>query len=104
MMRGPGAARLLERALLAAAARAGAPIAIGAAEATEWHSATFSGLRHEMTGEGETGPALDRWLASVKDAELPLAGHLVADIAVAAVERGATCTAFRLEALTVMES
>ena len=41
MMRGPGAAQLLERALLAAAGRAGAPIAIGAAEATEWHSATF---------------------------------------------------------------
>ena len=41
MMRGPGAAQLLERALLAAAGRAGAPIAIGAAEATERHSATF---------------------------------------------------------------
>ncbi len=104
MMRGPGAARLLERALLAAAARAGAPIAIGAAQATEWHSATFSGLRHDMAGEGETGPALDRWLAGLKDAELPLAGHLVADIAVAAVERGATCTAFRLEALTVIDT
>ncbi|MCW6535862.1 hypothetical protein [Sphingomonas lycopersici] len=104
MMRGPGAARLLERALTAAASRAGASIAIGAGRATDWQSATFAGQRHEITVEGETGPALDRWLETLAEADLPLAGHLVADIAVASLARNAARTAFVIEALTVEES
>ena len=103
-MRGPGAARLLERALVKSAYEAGAAIVVAHHRATEWHSATFSGLRHEIAGEAATGHAAERWLEELAEADLPIAGHLVADIAVAAIDRGATCLNFTLEALTVEES
>ncbi len=100
-MRGPGVAALLERRLIAAAQAAGTGIAITESRATEWHSATFSGMRHEIMAEAPPCPRLDRWLAELAEADLPVAGHLVADIAVAAIERDAARTRFRLEALTV---
>ena len=99
MMRGPGVIRLLERALCAG----DAGIAITRHAATEWHSATFSGMRHEIAGEAATSAALDRWLAGLAEAELPVAGHLVADIAVTEVSRDPLRTRFRLEALTVVD-
>ncbi|MBS0284224.1 MAG: hypothetical protein JSS15_07375 [Proteobacteria bacterium] len=99
-MRGPGVVRLLERALCAAETG----ITITRHHATEWHSATFSGMRHEIAGEAATSAALDRWLEGLAEAELPVAGHLVADIAVAEVSRDPLRTRFRLEALTVVES
>lgn len=99
-MRGPGVVRLLERALCAAETG----ITITRHHATEWHSATFSGMRHEISGEAATSAALDRWLEGLAEAELPVAGHLVADIAVAEVSRDPLRTRFRLEALTVVES
>lgn len=103
-MRGPGAARLLERALLKSATEAGAAIVVAHHRAIEWHSATFSGLRHEIAGEAAIGAATERWLEELAEADLPLFGHLVADIAVVAIERSATCVGFALEALTVEES
>lgn len=104
MMRGPGVARLLERALVDTAARAGTAITVTGNRAAEWHSATFSGMRHEIAGEATTGAALDRWLEALAETELPIAGHLVADIAVASLTRNAAETTFVLEALTVAES
>ncbi|MFT3977627.1 MAG: hypothetical protein QM688_11005 [Sphingomonas bacterium] len=103
-MRGPGAARLLERALLKSASEAGAAIVLTHHRATEWHSATFSGLHHEIMGETAGGGGFCRWLEKLPEADLPLPGHLVADIAVVAIERGATGIGFTLEALTVEES
>ncbi|WEK41659.1 MAG: hypothetical protein P0Y64_09430 [Candidatus Sphingomonas colombiensis] len=100
-MRGPGVAALLERRLTIAAQAAGTAIAIAESRGTEWHSATFSGMRHEIMAEAATCPMLDRWLAELAEAELPVAGHIVADIAIAGIERDAARTRFRLEALTV---
>ena len=98
-MRGPGVTVLLERALIA-----GAEIAITDRRAREWHSATFSGMRHEIAGEGTTSAALDRWLEGLAETDLPIAGHIVADIAVSEIHRDPARTHFRLEALTVAES
>ncbi|MFW2851306.1 hypothetical protein ACM61V_05210 [Sphingomonas sp. TX0543] len=104
MKRGPGVVALLERALSNSAGRSGASIAFTDSHATEWHSATFSGMRHEIAGGAPTSAALDQWLAGLREDTLPILGHLVADIAVASVHRAPARTSFRLEALTVAES
>lgn len=101
MMRGPGIIALLERALCTTAERARAEIAITEHRATEWHSATFSGMRHEIAVTAPSSAPLDQWLEGLSEAELPVAGHLVADMVVVAVSRGVARTGFRLEALTV---
>lgn len=100
-MRGPGAMQRLERALAASAARAGVTITIDDRAATAWCSATFSGARHILRGSAPRGPALSRWLGALPETDLPLHGHVVADIVVAGVSRAAGRVDFRLEALTV---
>ena len=63
MSRGPDAATLLERALLAAADSAGCPVAIVASDWTRWASATFTGARHSLTLTAPASPRLDCWLS-----------------------------------------
>ena len=46
-------------------------------------SATFVGARHRLTLSG-SGVAFDAWVAGLAEANLPLRGHLVADVAVVA--------------------
>ncbi|MDJ0277192.1 hypothetical protein QLH51_10340 [Sphingomonas sp. 2R-10] len=99
MSRGPDATTLLERRLRIAAEAAGATIAIVAADATPWASATFNGARHRLTLAGG-GAAFERWIAALPEADLPLRGHLVADVQV--VGR-AVAGAVGLEVLTVEE-
>ena len=82
MSRGPDAATLLERALLADAARAGCPASVLAADWTRWSSATFTGARHVLTLAAAPGAALDAWAAGLPEAESALRGHLVADLLV----------------------
>ena len=98
MSRGPDATTLLERRLRIAAEAAGVAIAITASDATPWASATFNGARHRLTLAGEGAP-FARWVAGLLEADLPLRGHLVADIAV--VTR--TEDAVVVEVLTVEE-
>lgn len=101
MSRGPDAATLLERALLASAAAAGCPVAIARSGWEHWASATFAGARHEILLSATDGAALRAWLAALPEAEFALRGHLVADLAVAALHcDGGEATA-RIEALTV---
>ncbi|HWK36525.1 hypothetical protein [Sphingomonas sp.] len=103
MSRGPDAATLLERALIADAARAGVAIHITACDSTRWASATFSGARHVLTLVLDGGDAGRAWLAALPETDLPMRGHLVADLAV--IRRTATCdrTDATIEALTVEE-
>jgi hypothetical protein len=101
MSRGPDAATLLERALLKDAARAGCPVLRLTADWDRWASATFNGARHRLTLRAPRSAAIDRWIAALPEADLPLCGHLVADIeAVARRDHGGTIE-FDLEALTV---
>ncbi len=102
MSRGPDAATLLERRLRIAAEAAGATIAITASDWVRWASATFNGARHRVTIAGE-GARFEAWMATLPEADLPVRGHLVADLAVAARRDTADGVAFDLEVLTVEE-
>lgn len=101
MSRTPDAGVLLERALARGAAEAGIGLAILAADWTRWASVTFSGARHRLSVAAEPSARLDAWLAALPDAEFRLRGHLVADLAVAAVRRRGERVEIDLEALTV---
>jgi hypothetical protein len=103
MSRGPDAGTQIERALVAAAANAGCPIAIVAADWTRWASATFNGARHSLTLRASPGPMLDQWLVGLAEAEFALRGHLVADIHVARMAREGDAVSVALEVLTVEE-
>lgn len=103
MSRGPDAATLLERALIAAADTAGCPITIVASDWTRWASVTFSGARHSLTLTAEASPALDRWLVGLSDAEFDLRHTLVADLAVTRMTREGDAVTVAIEALTVEE-
>lgn len=103
MSRGPDAATLLERALLASAEAAGCPVTIAEAELTRWASATFTGARHMLTLAAQASPPLTRWLAALPEAEFALRGYLVADLCVEAVRREGGDVTAMLEVLTVEE-
>jgi hypothetical protein len=97
------AAELIERALLADAARWGVTFAVERARATAWASATFSGARHHLTVRGESAARAQGWLAALPEAELPVRGNLVADLAVLAQARDGDAWSAELELLTVEE-
>ena len=103
MSRGPDAGTVLVRAIEANALRAGCPVRMTASDWTRWASATFTGARHELTLEAEESKALDSWLTELPEAELPIRGHLVADIVASSVRRAEGVATIRLEALTVEE-
>lgn len=87
---------LLARALIADAARHGLGITIDDWRSHPWASATFTGARHAATLAVTGDPAT--WLAALPDADLPLRGHLVADI-VARADAGIVT----VEALTLTD-
>jgi hypothetical protein len=103
MSRGPDAATLLERALLAAADSAGCPVAVIASDWTRWASATFTGARHSLTLTAAASPRLDRWLVGLSEAELGLRNYLLADLVVTRMCREGDRVTVALEALTVEE-
>jgi len=103
MSRGPDAATLLTRGLLASAEAAGCPVAIPAADWTRWASVTFNGARHLLTLAAPASPALDAWLTGLPEAEFALRGHLVADVSVESVHREGNAATVLLEVLTVEE-
>jgi len=83
MIRGPDVTTLLGRRLRIAAEAAGIEIAVLRSDATPWASATFSGARHFLTlVSDDTG--FEGWLAMLPEADLPMRGHLVADVVVTA--------------------
>ncbi|MET0307415.1 MAG: hypothetical protein ABW023_01800 [Sphingomonas sp.] len=101
MSRGPDAATLLSRALVANADAAGCPVTIVTAEWTRWASATFTGARHMLRLSGAPSPALIGWIAALPEAEFALRGHLVADLSIAAARHEGDGIAIELEVLTV---
>ncbi len=101
MSRGPDAATLLERRLVASAAAAGCAIAVVSTDWTPWASATFNGACHELRIALPARAAAEAWLADLPEADLPLAGHLVADIAVVSADRSNAGIDARIEALSV---
>ncbi|KQM61537.1 MULTISPECIES: hypothetical protein [unclassified Sphingomonas] len=102
MSRGPDATTLLERRLRIAAEAMGVSIAITASDQTGWASATFNGARHRLTlTSGDAGFA--PWLAGLPEADLPLRGHLVADLIVTGQSTLPDGPAATIEALTVEE-
>lgn len=101
MSRGPDSGTLLGRALVAAATAAGCPVMLASSDWSRWQSATFTGARHMLTLEASPSFQLDAWLTALPDAEFRLRGHLVADIAVAQIERAGGRVVLCLEALTI---
>jgi hypothetical protein len=101
MSRGPDAATLLGRALLASAQAAGCPAALVSADWTRWASATFVGARHSVALRASPSPLLDAWLAGLGEAEFGLRGHIVADLAVIGVAHEGAWVEVTLEALSV---
>lgn len=102
MSRGPDALTLLERRLRIAAETAGVAIDIPESEAVPWASATFNGARHRLTMTSDD-VGFDAWLAGLPEADLPLRGHLVADLAVVGREVPAERQVALIEILTVEE-
>jgi sorbitol-specific phosphotransferase system component IIBC len=96
------------RALGAAFAGFGGRVTVEARARRRWASVTFAGERHEvmMRLEGpDARAAIDGFLDGLADREFDVPGHIVADIAVTAVEDdGETLIRLRLEALTVEAS
>lgn len=103
MSRGPDAATLIERALVAHGQAAGCAVAITQADMVRWASATFVGARHVLTLYARASPSLDRWLAGLPEAEFGLRGHLVADLVVVRTVRDGDAVTVSLEILTVEE-
>ncbi|WP_010187560.1 hypothetical protein [Sphingomonas sp. PAMC 26605] len=101
MSRGPDAATLLKRALERHGDAAGLEIAVRMAETTRWASATFAGARHQITLTLRDDAFGQAWLGALPDADLPLRGHLVADLAVIAITRRDARSIATVEALTV---
>lgn len=101
MSRGPDAATLLERALLAAAERRGCPVSLAESTMERWASATFNGARHQITLVAARSAAFDKWLAELPEAEFTLRGQLVADLQVARVRRAGDAVTAMIEVLTV---
>ena len=75
----------------------------------DWASVTFSGARHllraTLEGPGAVGAAAD-FLDRLTDMELPIPGHIVADIALLSETRsdGGDYAALELEALTIEDA
>ncbi len=101
MSRDTDAATRLARALEKHARLAGCPVEIVQSDWQAWASATFTGARHQMTLAAIPSAKLERWLATLSEADIDLRGHLLADIAIIAARRGPARVEIDLEALTV---
>jgi len=93
----------LERALIAAAATEGCVLRIVEASWVPWASVTFSGARHRLVLELDASVVAQAWLVALPDLELPIRGHLVADLQVVTVETMDGVLRAAIEALTVEE-
>lgn len=92
---------VLTRSLRSAFAMRGVLVDVTTNDWRRWASATFSGARHQVSLAGTASAALDDWLAGLGDWDVPMPGHLVADVTVAAVRRTPERIEIDLEVLTV---
>lgn len=91
----------LARAIARSADASDCAVTIGDRTWRRWASATFSGARHRLEVVAPPSPAFDTWLATLREAELTVRGHLVADIEIVEVVHGAEAITAAIEALTV---
>ena len=68
-------------AIAALEARLGDALRVDSCDAEPWCSATFAGTRLRLAFT-LSGPDADRLLDGIEDAEIPLPGHFVADLAI----------------------
>ncbi|MFM9827507.1 MAG: hypothetical protein ACKVOB_02025 [Sphingomonas sp.] len=101
MKRGPDIGRALTTALAASAAQAGCAIHHGDARWSRWASATFQGARHQLTLSSVADGRFDTWVGTLNDADLPISGHIVADVQVIGLRRVGGNVEADIEALTV---
>ncbi|GHH20131.1 hypothetical protein GCM10008023_27700 [Sphingomonas glacialis] len=101
MSRGPDAATLLRRALERHADAAGCDVSVCVRDSTRWASATFAGARHTVALTLPDDPTGGLWLKALAEADLPIRGHLVADIVILSATRHDEELVVALEALTV---
>ena len=101
MSRGPDAGTLVRRAIERDARRAGCAVTLCAIDSARWASATFVGARHRLALDGADDAAFAHWLSRLGETDLPICGHLVADLAIVSVDRAAGRATARVEALTV---
>lgn len=95
------ASAALQRALAASAAAAGVAIHFCNPTARTWTAPTFVGARHFMRIEAGSSPHLQAWLETLSDDDLPMRGHLVADVVVTSVSDIDGTLNADLEVLTV---
>ncbi|QIG80097.1 hypothetical protein [Stakelama tenebrarum] len=95
----------LHRALMRSAERAGFGFEVVASGCRAWRSATFEGARHELTVASHSPDAMRQWLHELPEADMRVAGHLIADIGAVFVNERAQDgrSVARIEALTVAE-
>lgn len=93
----------LRRALAGSAHRACANVTILSSDAVRWASATFTGARHQVELAAQASDVVERWLGDLPEAELAMAGHLVADLKIVAMRQAGTDLTVTLEVLTVEE-
>ena len=108
-MRGGSAGDRLARALRAVFEPYFVEVECDGLASRSWTSITFSGERHALrltVKGGEAGAAADAFLDGLADREIPLAGHLLVDLAVVGEARDAQrCRiVLDLEAITVEAS
>lgn len=100
--RGDAAARL-ERTLVKHAAITGVGLTIDSIASTRWASATFVGARHTLA-LCVAGAAARDWLGDLAEADLPVPGHLVADVLVVQQRHGPAGSVATIEILTVEDA
>lgn len=91
----------LRRALAGSAHRAGAGVTILRSDAVRWASATFTGARHQIELTAQAGDPVERWVSELPEAELAMAGHMVADLKIVAMHQAGLDLTVTLEVLTV---
>lgn len=100
MSRGPDASTLLRRALERHAERCDINVEWRSNMIERWASATFVGARHRLALV-VTGSGVPAWVAALDEADLPLRGHLVADLIVTTLSQCGEQAALGIEVLTV---
>lgn len=100
MTRGPDAAILLRRALERHADRCGIALSCEGVLSHRWASATFVGAQHRLALT-VSGAGLDSWIHALDEVDLPLRGHLVADVVVTQIARTGDRAELGIEVLTV---
>ncbi len=92
--------RNAQRALIAALTDYLGPLDDVVAKTRDWASATFVGMRHEMSFTCSASAVL---IEALPDVDLPMDGHFVADLVVVSSEQQGLHHYVVIEVLTVRE-